>query len=210
MDKGSILILSLVVMSVLLVLAGTFLSLTVTQFKLVSVEGDVVKARWIAKAGANQILYDIRKYYFDDPDKFKQLQYDYIAGVDFGEGMFKAGMAPTEGLGVREMNIAAEGFAVSTNEYSNAKQIGEEAKLSKQALIMAVSITCPTDFLFFFNGNGALFGSMNINEGYWVPLKVYGPVHANGSIFIDSGSFWDNGTLFKYTNSRVCYYNIKA
>ena len=86
MDKGSILILSLVVMSVLLVLAGTFLSLTVTQFKLVSVEGDVVKARWIAKAGANQILYDIRKYYFDDPDKFKQLQYDYIAGVDFGEG----------------------------------------------------------------------------------------------------------------------------
>ena len=87
--------------------------------------------------------------------------------------MFKAGMAPTEGLGVREMNIAAEGFAVSTNEYSNAKQIGEEAKLSKQALIMAVSITCPTDF-YFFNGNGALFGSMNINEGYWVPLKVYG------------------------------------
>ena len=161
--KGSVLILGLLIMAILLLFGGVFLSLTLTNFKTILAGSDDVKAFWIAKAGLEKMLYEIKINYFDK-DVFNEIKKKYLAGIDFGSGKFKVGLVPITGQGIREILVVSEGILLN-----------EAGEKPYQSLSGKISLTTPADFAVFFAENGFL-------QTPWQHKKIYGPVHANGAI----------------------------
>lgn len=170
-NKASILILGLLVMSVALLIGGIFLSLSLINYEGITVSGNLIKSEWIAYAGINQAGHDIKEHLFDR-DYFLNLQQKWLNGVQFGEGMYRIGILPVRGFGTREIIIVSLG----TNTLET--KVG---RYSSSAFITRLQIYTPTDYLYFFDGNG------NITTYYDLYASILGSVHANGSLFLDGG-----------------------
>ena len=160
-SKGSVLVLGLLIMAMLLLFGGIFLSLTTTNYQMITVSSDLEKLRWIAGAGVNHGIYGIKKYYFE-PEKFIPLLKEWSSGKDFGDGKYRIGIVPVIGLGIREISIVSESML----------------KEDHYAVLKRVVLSAPTDYVLFYNGNGYI----GVGTTY---MYIKGPIHANGSLGFD-------------------------
>ena len=182
-QKGSVLVLTLVLMVMLLFLAGVLLQLTLLNYMHITKSAESEKAFWIAKAGLSEAKYYVVKNWFD-PEIMVARCKEMVKGKNFGtnsdgtvSGSYKVGISPINGPGVHEIVIAAEGLTVPIEEYKRLDEYDEKDRKDnfRTCLVLRVRMDTPTDYLFFWNGDGGL----NIGSIWFI-----GPVYANGSLFI--------------------------
>jgi len=151
-EKGTVLIMAMVVLVMILFLAGIFLQLALINIMHMTVEHDREVARWIALAGINKQVYKLRQYYFLH-------QYDTME-EDFGEGnhkgKYKVATATLIGQGFHRTLI------VGIGEYRDYKT----------AISLEVEMNTPSDFLYF---------TTTTRRNFYV-VAPGGPVHINGDI----------------------------
>jgi len=195
-EKGSILVLTLVLMVMLLFLAGVLLQLTLLNYMHITISSESEQAFWIAKAGLSEAKYYVVKNWFDpelDPDKnngyngIVSICKGLAKGKNFGtnsdgtaSGSYKVGISPINGPGVHEIIIASEGITVPIEKYKRLDEYLPEERTDgfRVSLILRLRMDSPTDYLFFWNGDSGM--KMDSN---W----IIGPVYANGSFFVAVG-----------------------
>ena len=100
--KGSILILSMFVLAVTLLLAGSFLQLALSNIMGITTIFERTKAEWIARAGIAQQIHDLRAYWYLNQEKVTNT-------VDFGGGTYKVGTATLIGRGFHKALVVSVG-----------------------------------------------------------------------------------------------------
>lgn len=159
--KGSILILGLLLMSMLLLIGGVFLSLTLTYVKQFDIGAQELIAEYIARAGLHRILHDLRENYSDHDQQ--------LIEVKFGQGKYKVGTVSLIGRGIHEILIVSKG------EISGFS----ETQSHQMAIGGVVSVNIPTDYALFSDGDE------NIESLYGQPsFFCFGPIHVNGQLTI--------------------------
>jgi len=169
-ERGSVLILGLVVMIIILFLAGIFLQLVMVNYMHIVRNLEREKAFWIAKAGLSEAKYSVIWHWFD-PDEMVKVCKEFINGKNFGSGSYRVGISPVNGPGIHEVIIVSEGMTESLEEYKAGK------KVDKNTLILRLRMDVPTDYLFFWNGDAGL----RLGGG---GIYILGAVYANGGFFM--------------------------
>ena len=168
--KGSILILSMFLLTVVTLLGGIFLTMTVGNIKLLQKDSERQKAFWIAKAGIAELIYNLRQYY--------NLYEQYSGEKEFGGGKYRVGSATLIGRGYHNT------LAVSVGQYP--LESTDVTNISKYALIAEVSMNTSTDYLHF--------SDIGVTRPYY-RTPFAGPVHVNGDCII--GRSWGNEFFVK-------------
>ena len=146
--KGSILVLTLFMGTILVLLGGLFLQMTVGNIMLVERENEKVKGYWVAKAGLSKAIYYLRTYYFHhQEDAFEEPLGD--------DAKYKVAIVTLISDGYHKSIITSTGITgLKTPDFINRKSI-----------IASVSMNTFTDYANFWEGNA----------GYWQDT-VSGPV----------------------------------
>lgn len=161
--KGSILILGLLMMAILLMIGGVFLSLTLTNVEQLQLEGEYIKAEYLALAGLNRTFHDLKEGYADHQSELKD--------IEFGEGKSRVGTVPLSRLGIHEILIVSGGIIKNPLSKSLVNKV--------QAVISGVvKLKTPTDYALFVDGDEPL----RVGQGD-APLALIGPVHVNGNLY---------------------------
>jgi len=193
-QKGSVLVLTLVLMVMLLFLTGVLLQLILLNYMHITKSAESEKAFWIAKAGLSEAKYYVVKNWFD-PDLDPNQNNGYtgiidickkmVRGKNFGtnsdgtvSGSYKVGISPINGPGVHEIVIASEGITVPIEDYKRLDEYAADVRKDgfRVSLILRLRMDSPTDYLFFWNGDSG----MRLSYTTW----INGPVYANGSFYI--------------------------
>jgi hypothetical protein len=124
-QKGSVLVLAMVVLVMILFLAGIFLQLTLINIMHIIRESEREKAYWIARAGISQKIHDLREYYFLEQQKVEE--------KEFAGGKYRVALATLINQGFHKTLAVAEGTYEDT-KYSFACEI---------------EMNTPTDYLHF-------------------------------------------------------------
>jgi hypothetical protein len=196
-EKGSILVLSLLVTAVLTLMGSIFLMATLTNYKWVMINGRELKAYWYAYAGINKAIYDLRDAYYDNDCKIEE--------QEFADGKYKIVVSSYESTGTHDI------LMLSTGEFEDEKVV-----VSSRIRLDTVS-----DYLYFFDGNGRFFsrydpvfvagpvhsngnvmfktyddagwgaGSERTNVKILKPYDIFGPtLSANGLVYIEDNGSW--------------------
>lgn len=169
--KGSILILGLLVMAILLLIGGVFLSLTLINLSHINIDTETIQAFWIAYAGLERTIHDLK-------DDFGTHQQELIEFV-FGEGKAKIGTVPLQQQGVREILIVSTGY-----KRKNSSSIAGRVKIDST-----------TDYVLFSEGDIIIDSSggvadasgktYNLGNGWNYSYQSYyfaGPMYINGNL----------------------------
>ena len=187
--KGSILVLTMFLSSLLVLLGGLILQMAVLNLVQVEKTADLLKVEWIAKSGLSQQVYNLRKYYFEN-------QYKYFDGT-YGGGTYKVGTAAIIGQGFHKNLVACIG------EYNG----------TKKTLMVAIEMNTPTDFLHYVKGNQNYAGARLAGPVYvegncivgrtWESLwfiknaEDYGPnLRVTGILFSGPAGTYDQSCAF--------------
>lgn len=162
-SKGSVLVLGLLVMAVLLMIGGIFLSLTVTNVAQIQTQADYVKAEYLAMAGLNKVFHDLREGYLDH-------QYE-LRDIEFDEGKSTVGTVPLSRLGIHEILVVSIGII---------KNPAGQNLVNKQSVVAGiVKLNTPTDYVLFVDGDQSF--RVGIED---MPLSLVGPLHINGNLYL--------------------------
>ena len=156
--EGSVLVLSLLLMSVLLMIGGILLSLTLTNFQAVFLTSSELITEYIAKAGIARTIHDLKENYSDHDQQ--------LIEVEFGEGKYRIGTVTLVGQGIHEILIVSEGIKMT-------------GQIDRVAIGARVKIDTPTDYTIFSEGDEYL----RIYPGS-SSIICTGPIHVNGSLYL--------------------------
>lgn len=165
-SKGSVLILSLLLMSLLLLIGGVFLSLTLSNVIVGITEGNNIVAYWIAMAGFARTEWEYKDNYFIHTNKAVE--------EEFNGGKLKRTTVTLKGRGGIHDNIVV---------------IYAEYRDSKEVILERIRVSTPTDYMIFHPKD------LQIAVEYFTSNKYYGgPIHANGDILFvipNKGNYLD-------------------
>lgn len=157
--KGSILILGLLLMSLLLLIGGIFLSLTITYVKQFDIGAQELIAEYIARAGLYRTFHDLQENYSDHEHQ--------VIEVKFGQGKYKVGTISLADRGIHEILIVSRGVIDNP----------DKTEYYKMAIGGIININIPTDYALFVDG------SERIESLYSLPSFFFaGPLHINGNL----------------------------
>lgn len=153
--EGSILILGLLMMAILLLIGGIFLSLTLTNYGNIMVTSEDLQADYIARAGLNRVLHDLQEDFGTHANQ--------LIEVPFATGKYKIGTYTIATRGIRDILVVSVGISSK----------------SKSSLVTMVSIISPTDYQLFVDGNE------QFDPDYRFPSYAFtGPIRMNGNLTV--------------------------
>ena len=173
--KGSVLVLTLFMSTLLVLLGGALLQLTVTNLKLVATTMQRAKAEWVAKAGLNKMYYDLKSNYFLNEQAILKDE-DGSVEIKYGGGVYKAGTATLIGQGFHRSLLVACGYYGEKPGMMSDMPI-EDRYENKVVLTMQVEMSTLTDYLYF--REVGYQGVYNAEDSHY-----FGPVHVNGNLNI--------------------------
>ena len=170
--KGSVLVLALFMGTLLILLGGALLQLTVTNLKLVATAAQRAKTEWVAKAGLNKMYYDLKNNYFQNEQAILKDEMGSVE-IEYAGGVYKAGTATLIGQGFHRSLLVSCGY------YGKKPGIMEDVPIedryeNKVVLTMQVEMSTLTDYLYFREVGRQ--GIYNAEDSYY-----FGPVHVNGN-----------------------------
>lgn len=163
MKNGSILILGLLIVSLLLMLGGVFLSLSLINIKTIEIGADSERAYWIALAGINQTIHDLQFSYYNHDQNYREIQFE--------DSICRVATLPLSQRGIHVIIITSIG----------------SHKDVKASLSSEVRIDTPSDYVLFFDG------SKDFTIVQSPSYLIFGPVHLNGNLSMYGylWSMWD-------------------
>jgi|GEM_PF-6696338 len=181
-SRGSVLILSLVVLSVLLLYSSIFLLLSIGSYNLTENSSDVLRAKWIARAGIYRTLWEYRYDYYT--------HHRQVVEEDFCGVTIRRGTISLRGQGINDSLIVSVGGYGGTTS----------------AMMMQTSLYNVTDYAMFFPRDTFISYpdlDTGLDEG---PGRCYtGPIRSNGDLVLMTSKYGGPGTPPSENTQRYDY-----